>query len=975
MNTCTRRRGWKGPGEAILGIAMVMAPGGPGAAAPQGIEDGIPPVRVAAVAHGPGRALGAEPIVVIGDASLRDHGIAWGEFLWRLTGSRPSIVSGRTTVDAAVYLHLDPEMVGDEAYRIEPHGGLHVFAGTVEGMARGTATLLQLIEEVDGNWVLPGLGATLEDHPESDYRAVMVDVARQPHGIETLRHLVDLLYLYKVRYLHVHLTDDQAFTFPFEPVTGALTGNRTIPLEDWKGLVAHAESLGIAVIPELDLPGHSTKLKRSGYLEDPTPDTPFTDADVAHPSNHGRIMGIVDAMNEVFTTSPYFHIGGDESSAGETLIPFLAATNEHLRSASDPSERRRLLVWEGFGGRPEEIPATGDDRVIVMGWESHYNAPWNLLGAGYEVINASWKPLYVVGGGTPRLPHIGGRSWSGREIHRWSKDEFWHWQPGTPVFEDRGPADPNRNDGIWPVPEAWRSQVLGGQLLFWEQREWTVLRDSWERVPALAERLWSGARPGARDEVGFQRRMDTTGERMRGLVQPLRMTVEGGVDPSHPTSSDFVWFDGSVDIAFESKAHLGGSIHYTLDGSTPTSASSRFEEAITLERAAQLRARLFVEGQGIGAEIASRFDPRPARVRSTWFKLPRRPLAHVPDFDDRSRWTPLRSDLLPELRGPYRTHEPIGQVLEGTFVVPEARAGVHSLRLQTRDGRARLYVDGKPVLGPSEPSEVKLFAELDLAPGPHSIRVHHASGAISPVVIVAVKLPGAERFVDISPLLAEIGRSTEPEALGPPTEPVDLLARGLGDWHFVSPSATDRDEVVELTDEGVLKIAGRPTGYLETQSWYRDYELEFQWRWPEGSRGGNSGLLVHVTTPRLFYGWPRSLEVQLQAGSAGDFWTIGAGVDLTVENAATRRVRPRPGDLHSHRRIPRMQTGAEHPLGEWNQMRVRCDGDQVVVYVNGIEVNRGLDATVRQGAIALQSEGAPIEFRNILLRPLTHRAP
>ena len=127
---------------------------------------------------------------------------------------------------------------------------------------------------------------------------------------------------------------------------------------------------------------------------------------------------------------------------------------------------------------------------------------------------------------------------------------------------------------------------------------------------------------------------------------------------------------------------------------------------------------------------------------------------------------------------------------------------------------------------------------------------------------------------------------------------------------------------------------------------------------------------MHVTTPLLFYGWPRSLEVLLQAGRAGDFWTIGAGVELAVEDAAARRRAPRPGDLHSHRRIARRVDGLEREPGAWNHLRVRCEGGEVVAYVNGVETNRGVDCTITEGGLALQSEGAPIEFREVRLQPL-----
>ena len=294
------------------------------------------------------------------------------------------------------------------------------------------------------------------------------------------------------------------------------------------------------------------------------------------------------------------------------------------------------------------------------------------------------------------------------------------------------------------------------------------------------------------------------------------------------------------------------------------------------------------------------------------------------------------------------------------MIVPEERAGRHVFRLQTRDGRARLAVDGVDAGWSSDPRELPVDYAVDLAPGPHAIRVLHAGGPISPVVLLALRDPLDDAFQEISPRLATIPRFTEPGELGSLTEPLDLLEPGLPAWRFDSREPVERDDVVKLSPNGVLRIEGTPSGYLATRRWFRDYELELEWRWPEGSTPGNSGVLVHVTTPLLFYGWPRSLEVQLQAGSAGDFWTIGDDVDVLVEEAATRRVTERPGDLHTHRRIRHRVGDLERPAGSWNQLRVRCVRDEVVVYVNGVETNRGIDSSLSE----VRSRSSPREARS-----------
>lgn len=171
----------------------------------------------------------------------------------------------------------------------------------------------------------------------------------------------------------------------------------------------------------------------------------------------------------------------------------------------------------------------------------------------------------------------------------------------------------------------------------------------------------------------------------------------------------------------------------------------------------------------------------------------------------------------------------------------------------------------------------------------------------------------------VLPLVSKDGPATRVQALAEATVLFD--GEDLDDWVlYTEADGVTRDSLCTVED-GVLTIAGKPTAYLATRRWYRDYSLELEWRWP-GERGGNSGVLVHTTTPLLFYGWPKSMEVQLHAGSAGDFWVIGDGVDITVDNQAERRAAPREGDLHSHRRIANLTDGSEKPIGEWNSMRI-----------------------------------------------------
>ncbi len=191
-------------------------------------------------------------------------------------------------------------------------------------------------------------------------------------------------------------------------------------------------------------------------------------------------------------------------------------------------------------------------------------------------------------------------------------------------------------------------------------------------------------------------------------------------------------------------------------------------------------------------------------------------------------------------------------------------------------------------------------------------------------------------------------------------EPVALFnGNDLSGWTAVLADENAKAEDVWSVHDGVLHCKGQPVGYIKTEKEYSNYELSLQWRFPQGSQGGNSGVLVHTSEPGAIGIWPKSIEVQLHRGDAGDFWVIGT--DLNVKNEEERKM---------GRRHLNLTDDSENPIGEWNTMVIVCQKDRITVTVNGDLVNEASDCSVTAGAISLQSEGAPIEFREIVLTPL-----
>lgn len=169
-----------------------------------------------------------------------------------------------------------------------------------------------------------------------------------------------------------------------------------------------------------------------------------------------------------------------------------------------------------------------------------------------------------------------------------------------------------------------------------------------------------------------------------------------------------------------------------------------------------------------------------------------------------------------------------------------------------------------------------------------------------------------------------------------------------------------------IVRDGLLVSLGTPGGHLISEKSYENYILEFEYRF--AGKPGNCGVLVHASTPRALYGmFPKSIEVQMMHSNAGDFWCIQE--DIRVDNMEERRGPKENWGISEgkERRILNLTDDSEKPLGDWNRMKIKCEGDRVTVWVNGVLVNDGYGATAQKGQIALQAEGAEVEFKKLIL--------
>jgi hypothetical protein len=173
--------------------------------------------------------------------------------------------------------------------------------------------------------------------------------------------------------------------------------------------------------------------------------------------------------------------------------------------------------------------------------------------------------------------------------------------------------------------------------------------------------------------------------------------------------------------------------------------------------------------------------------------------------------------------------------------------------------------------------------------------------------------------------------------------------------------------------DGVIHCTGRPTGALRTARQYENFILEAEWR--HLSSGGNSGVFIWGT-PIAAPGVPflRGIEVQVldhgyaenyekQTGKKSDWFTTHGDV-FPIHGATMKPFGRHNGD----RSFPSEERSKRSP--EWNHYRIVCTNGVVRLHVNGKEVSGGENCNYRKGYLALESEGAPVEFRNIRIQEL-----
>ena len=579
-------------------------------------------------------ALDAATRIVVSDSSLRPLGELFAAPVRASTSLPLPVVVGRGVQSDAIALVLDSSAAVPDApehYRlvVDEHAAT-LTAATGAGLFDAVQTLRQLLPAAverrerapspspadstrtfddpppaPARWTIPAVA--IEDAPRFRYRGVMLDVARYYYPPEFLKELVDLLALYKLNTLQLHLTDDQGWRMEIEKYPRLTTigawrretqlGRHYDPYvgdgkphggfytqDQLRDLVAYAAARNITIVPEIEMPGHA-QAALAAYPELSCTGGPFEVStkwevhdEIFCPSEQtfGFLEDVLTEVMDVFP-SKYIHIGGDEVPKTRWKASPLA---QDIIKREGLKNEEELQSW--FTRRIERF--LNDHGRKMIGWDEILEG-----GIAPEATVMSWRG---VDGGIAAARQ-------GHDVIMTPTDHlYFDYYQGDPEQDPMAIGGYLPLDTVYayePIPQvltaAEATHILGAQANLWSEyvsngpyAEYMLL----PRMLALSELTWSPK--DARDYPGFLARLPAQFARLDALGVEYRVP-----EPLGP------WGEHKV---LEKKARVtlsnslpGATIRYTVDGSVPDASSpvytQPFEVAVS-PKPAVIRARQFL---------------------------------------------------------------------------------------------------------------------------------------------------------------------------------------------------------------------------------------------------------------------------------------------------------------------------------------------------------------------------------------------
>ena len=388
----------------------------------------------------------------------------------------------------------------DESYRLEINAeGAFLSARTPVGALRGLETFLQLIEPGARGFAIPVLA--IEDRPRFPWRGLLIDSCRHWMPPEVIVRTLEAMASVKMNVLHWHLSEDQGFRvesrlFPRLHRMGS-DGNY-YSQETIRDIVALARDLGIRVVPEFDMPGHTTAWL-VGHPELASAPGPYRIGrawgvflpvlDPTREEVYEFIDSFVGEMANLFPDG-YFHIGGDEVDDTHWL------QNPRIREFMDRHGMAEAAELQAYFNRRLSAILERHGKKMV-GWDEilHPDLP-------ADIVVQSWR-------GPESLAEGARRGYLGILSHGYYLDLFY---PAS----DHYAVDPLGAAGAELTDEE-KERILGGEACMWGELITPELIDSriWPRAAAIAERLWSGAEVNDVDDM--YRRLEIQSRRLEHL--------------------------------------------------------------------------------------------------------------------------------------------------------------------------------------------------------------------------------------------------------------------------------------------------------------------------------------------------------------------------------------------------------------------------------------------------------------------------
>ncbi len=364
----------------------------------------------------------------------------------------------------------------DESYTIEVNSSrAYLSATTPVGVLRGIETFLQLVTLDSEGFHIPAV--KIQDKPRFPWRGLLIDVCRHWMPAEVIKRNLDGMAMYKLNVLHWHLSDDQGFrveckSFPKLHDMGS-DGNY-FTQDQVREILDYARDLGIRVVPEFDMPGHTTSWL-VGYPELASAPGPYQIQrfwgvfDPCMDPTREKVYTFLDTfLEEMARLFPdeYFHIGGDEVDGKHwNRNPDIVAFKREHGMEDDHD----LQAY--FNKRIQAILSNHGKKMV--GWDEifHPDLP-------KDIVVQSWR-------GQDSLAKAAAEGYSGILSHGYYLD---HVLSASHHYQ----VDPLDKDAAKLNAEQ-KARILGGEACMWAEFVTPETIDSriWPRAVAIAERLWS----------------------------------------------------------------------------------------------------------------------------------------------------------------------------------------------------------------------------------------------------------------------------------------------------------------------------------------------------------------------------------------------------------------------------------------------------------------------------------------------------